>query len=108
MTLSILAALNRPHEIALHVSGALNNGLSPEEIEEVFRQCESPLLTYAIKMVRMEAVAQARACIEQLDDRSQQLVRLRFEDGLSYKQMSERPSRIDDRENGLYGGTTGW
>ncbi len=36
MTLSILAALNRPHEIALHVSGALNNGLSPEEIEEVF------------------------------------------------------------------------
>ena len=36
MTLSILAALNRPHEIALHVSGALNNGLSSEEIEEVF------------------------------------------------------------------------
>jgi len=42
------------------------------------------------RMVRMEAVAQARACVEQLDDRSQQLVRLRFEDGLSYKQMSER------------------
>ena len=35
MTLSILAALNRPHEIALHVSGALNNGISQEEIEEV-------------------------------------------------------------------------
>lgn len=42
------------------------------------------------RMVRMEATAQARACVEQLDDRSQQLVRLRFEDGLSYKQMSER------------------
>ena len=36
MTLSMLAALNRPHEIALHVVGALNNGASPEEIEEVF------------------------------------------------------------------------
>ena len=36
MTLSMLAALNRPHEIALHVLGALNNGASPEEIEEVF------------------------------------------------------------------------
>lgn len=36
MTLSVLAALNRPHEIAVHVLGALNNGLSPEEIEEVF------------------------------------------------------------------------
>ena len=42
------------------------------------------------KMVRMEAVAQTRACVEELDDRSQQLVRLRFEDGLSYKEMSER------------------
>jgi RNA polymerase sigma-70 factor (ECF subfamily) len=42
------------------------------------------------RLVRMEAVAQARACVEELDDRSQQLVRLRFEDGLSYKQMSER------------------
>ena len=31
-----------------------------------------------------------RACVEELDDRSQQLVRLRFEDGLSYKEMSER------------------
>ncbi len=36
MTLSMLAALNRPHEIALHVVGALNNGVSSEEIEEVF------------------------------------------------------------------------
>ena len=36
MTLSMLAALNRPHEIALHVLGALNNGVSPEEIEEIF------------------------------------------------------------------------
>tara|TARA_A100001037_G_C14997787_1_gene565553 strand:+ start:137 stop:676 length:540 start_codon:yes stop_codon:yes gene_type:complete len=42
------------------------------------------------RMVRMEAVAQTRACVEELDDRSQQLVRLRFEDGLSYKEMSER------------------
>lgn len=41
------------------------------------------------RMMRMEAMAQVRACVEQLDDRSQQLVRLRFEDGLSYKQMSE-------------------
>ncbi len=36
MNLAMLAALNRPHEIVLHVTGALNNGLSPEEIEEVF------------------------------------------------------------------------
>jgi len=36
MNLAMLTALNRPHEIAIHVTGALNNGLEPFEIEEVF------------------------------------------------------------------------
>lgn len=36
LNLAMLTALNRPHEIALHVTGALNNGLQPFEIEEVF------------------------------------------------------------------------
>ncbi len=37
---SIAAAddFNRPHEIKLHVRGALNNGLSKDEIREVFLQ----------------------------------------------------------------------
>ncbi|MNW17581.1 Carboxymuconolactone decarboxylase family protein [compost metagenome] len=34
----MLTALNRPHEIKLHVRGAINNGLSKEEIAEVFLQ----------------------------------------------------------------------
>lgn len=34
MNLVMLSALNRPHELGIHVRGALNNGLSPEEIEE--------------------------------------------------------------------------
>ena len=34
INVALLAALNRPHELGLHVSGALNNGLSPAEIEE--------------------------------------------------------------------------
>jgi 4-carboxymuconolactone decarboxylase len=36
MNLAILTALNRPHEIKAHVRGALNNGLTKEEIREVF------------------------------------------------------------------------
>ena len=31
----MLIALNRPHELKLHVRGALNNGLSKEEIREL-------------------------------------------------------------------------
>lgn len=38
ITLAMLAALNRPHELALHIRGALNNGVSREEIREVFLQ----------------------------------------------------------------------
>lgn len=38
LNLAMLTALNRPHELALHVKGALNNGVTKEEIAEVFLQ----------------------------------------------------------------------
>ena len=38
INLSMLTALNRPHELKLHVRGAINNGLSKQDIQEVFLQ----------------------------------------------------------------------
>jgi 4-carboxymuconolactone decarboxylase len=38
INLAMLTALNRPHEIKLHVRGALNNGVTREEMTEVFLQ----------------------------------------------------------------------
>ncbi len=38
LNLAMLTALNRPHELKLHVRGAVNNGLGKEEIKEVFLQ----------------------------------------------------------------------
>lgn len=38
INLAMLTALNRPHEIRVHVRGALNNGLSKEQIREIFLQ----------------------------------------------------------------------
>lgn len=38
INLAMLTALNRPHEIETHVRGALNNGVTPEQIQEVFLQ----------------------------------------------------------------------
>ena len=38
INLAMLTALNRPHEIKLHVVGALNNGLTKAEISEIFLQ----------------------------------------------------------------------
>ncbi|MCL6708972.1 carboxymuconolactone decarboxylase family protein [Pseudomonas sp. R2.Fl] len=38
INLAMLTALNRPHEVEIHVHGALNNGVTHEEIQEVFLQ----------------------------------------------------------------------
>ena len=35
LNLSILTALNRPHEFETHLRGALNNGVSRDEIKEI-------------------------------------------------------------------------
>ena len=36
LNLAMLAILNRPHELRGHVRGALNNGVTREEIREIF------------------------------------------------------------------------
>ncbi|MGJ3261010.1 MAG: carboxymuconolactone decarboxylase family protein [Rhodospirillales bacterium] len=38
MNIGMLTALNRPHELQVHVKGALNNGLTREEIVEAVLQ----------------------------------------------------------------------
>src|SRR5213080_2399079 len=36
LNLAMLAILNRPHELRGHIRGALNNGVTKEEIREIF------------------------------------------------------------------------
>jgi 4-carboxymuconolactone decarboxylase len=38
LNLAMLSALNRPHEVKLHIRGALTNGVTKDEIREVFLQ----------------------------------------------------------------------
>ncbi|NDW03165.1 4-carboxymuconolactone decarboxylase [Jiella pacifica] len=57
MNLSMLAALNRPHEVKLHVRGALNNGVTREEIQEV-------LMQVAIYCGVPAALDSMRVCVE--------------------------------------------
>lgn len=35
LNLGMIAALNRPHEFKTHIRGALNNGITPTEIQEI-------------------------------------------------------------------------
>ena len=36
VTVAMLVALGRMHELKIHVRGALNNGVTPEELQEIF------------------------------------------------------------------------
>lgn len=56
LNLAMLAALNRSPELKLHVNGALNNGLTKDEIKEIFLQvaiyCGIPASLDAFKTAR--------------------------------------------------------
>lgn len=56
LNLAMLTALNRPHELKLHVKGALKNGVSREEIMEVLLQtaiyCGVPAAVDAFRTAR--------------------------------------------------------
>lgn len=39
LNLAMLVALNRPNELKLHIKGAINNGVTQEEMREIFLQC---------------------------------------------------------------------
>lgn len=36
LNLAMLCCLNRPHELEIHVRGAINNGVTKEEMKEIF------------------------------------------------------------------------
>lgn len=56
LNLAMISALNRPHELKLHVNGALNNGLSKAQIMEVLLQaaiyCGVPAAVDAFRQAR--------------------------------------------------------
>ena len=56
LNLAMLSALGKEHELKLHINGALNNGLSKEEIREVFLQvaiyCGVPAAVVSFRCAR--------------------------------------------------------
>ncbi|RJQ76088.1 MAG: 4-carboxymuconolactone decarboxylase [Desulfobacteraceae bacterium] len=56
INLAMLTALNRPHEIKLHLKGALQNGCSKEQIMEVLLQtaiyCGVPAAVDSFRLAR--------------------------------------------------------
>ena len=59
VNLGMLTALNRRHELSVHIRGALNNGVTPEEIREVLLQAA----IYCGVPAAMEAMRTAEAAL---------------------------------------------
>ena len=63
LNLGMITALNRPFELKLHVRGALNNGLTREEISEIILQTA----IYCGVPASLEATRVAREVFKEID-----------------------------------------
>lgn len=56
INIAMISALNRPHELAAHIRGAINNGLTPGEIKEILLQvgiyCGVPAMVDSFRIAR--------------------------------------------------------
>jgi 4-carboxymuconolactone decarboxylase len=65
LNLAMLSALNREHEFKLHVRGAINNGVSREEITEVLLQ----VAIYCGVPAAISAFRAAGAILKEMDEK---------------------------------------
>jgi len=64
VNLAMLGALIRPHELKLHVKGALKNGLTKEEIKEILLQ----VAVYCGVPAGIDAFRNAREAFRELEN----------------------------------------
>jgi len=63
LNLAMISVLNRPHELKLHINGALRNGVTREEIREVFMQ----VAIYAVVPAAIDSFRIAREVFDEND-----------------------------------------
>jgi 4-carboxymuconolactone decarboxylase len=63
LNLGMITALNRSHELKLHIRGALNNGITRDEIKEIILQT----LVYCGAPASLEATRIAREVFAEID-----------------------------------------
>lgn len=63
LTLAMISVLNRPHELRIHIRAALTNGVSRDEIREVFLQ----VAIYAGVPAAVDSFRIARETFAELD-----------------------------------------
>jgi 4-carboxymuconolactone decarboxylase len=66
LNLAMISCLNRPHELRLHIAGALKNGVTRDEIREIFMQ----VAIYAGVPAGVDSFRAAKEVFEKLDAKS--------------------------------------
>ena len=64
LNIAMIAILNRPHELRIHVKGALTNGVTKEEIREILLQ----VAVYAGMPAAVDGFRIAREAFAELDE----------------------------------------
>jgi 4-carboxymuconolactone decarboxylase len=67
LNLAMITALNRPHELKAHVRGAIRNGCSKEDIQEVFLQAA----IYCGVPAAIDAFRTARAAFTEMEEQGE-------------------------------------
>jgi 4-carboxymuconolactone decarboxylase len=65
LNLAMISCLNRPHELRLHIAGALKNGVTRDEIREVFLQ----VAIYAGVPAGVDSFRAAKEVFEKVDQK---------------------------------------
>jgi len=66
LNLAMISVLNRPHELRAHIRGALRNGVSRQEISEIFLQ----VMVYAGAPAAVDSFRAAREVFAELDKKA--------------------------------------
>jgi 4-carboxymuconolactone decarboxylase len=65
ITVSAIIAMNRPHELKIHIRGAINNGVTKVELREIFLHCGAycgaPAVVDAFRIAREVFAEDAKA-----------------------------------------------
>lgn len=64
INIAMIASLNRQHELAAHIRGAINNGLTPEDIKEILLQVG----VYAGFPAMIDSFRVARTVLEEMNE----------------------------------------
>jgi 4-carboxymuconolactone decarboxylase len=67
LNLAMISALNRPHELKIHVKGALKNGVTRDEIREILMQ----VAIYCGVPAGMDSFRIAREAFKEIDEANQ-------------------------------------